>query len=104
MRLVYRPSHPQANENGMVDLDVAYSNSSAWATGVIRDEMDATVHMADGQIYTSKAKFREATRAYGCVEVGNEIEAATKPRKPVTLDRRARREAIRQAIRDLSNR
>lgn len=104
MRLVYRPSHPQANENGMVDIDVAYSNHQAWATSIIRDEMDATRHMADGKVYTSKAKFREATRAHGCIEIGNELEAATKPRKPVPLDRRARREAIRQAIRDLSNR
>ncbi len=104
MRLVYRPQHPLANENGFVDRELVGSDSIPWTTGVISDEMAETRHMADGQLYTSKAKFRNATRAYGCVEIGNELEAATKPRKPTPLDRGARREAIRQAIRDLSNR
>ncbi len=39
---------------------------------VINDEIPATWHPADGKFYTSKAKFRAATRAAGCVEVGNE--------------------------------
>jgi hypothetical protein len=34
--------------------------------------VDATVNHADGNIYTSKSKFRAATRAAGFEEVGNE--------------------------------
>lgn len=71
--------------------------------GVISDEMPETRHMADGQYYTSKAKFRQATKAAGCVEVGND-PAILRPRKPITLDRGARREAIQRAIHELRNR
>jgi hypothetical protein len=66
---------------------------------IIRDEMSPTKHMADGQMYTSKHKFREATKAAGCFEIGN--EQVTRPRKPVLLDRRQRREDIRKALHDL---
>lgn len=102
-RFIYRPDHPQANENGMVNseevIGVIPLNHSV-VPYIIRDEMEPTRHMADNQLYTSKAKFREATRAAGCVEVGND-PAIMKSRRPVILDRRARREAIRQAIRQL---
>jgi hypothetical protein len=104
MRLVYRPGHPLANENGLVDINLAGDRDKASAPSVIRDETEPVRHMADGQYYTSKKKFRDATRAYGCIEVGNEIAAITKPRKPAVLDRRSRREAIRQAIHTLRNR
>lgn len=70
---------------------------------VISDEMPATRHMADGKHYTSKAKFRAATRAAGCIEVGNETATVMKPRKRIGLDRGQRREAIRQAIYELKN-
>jgi hypothetical protein len=73
------------------------------AVYVISDTMSETRHMADGQIYTSKAKFRQATRAAGCVEVGNETSTLLKPRKQVTLDRGERREAIQRAIHQLRN-
>jgi len=71
------------------------------ATGVhvISDEMPATRHMADGQYYTSKAKFRAATRAAGCIEVGNETKALLAPRKPTMPTREQRRDAIRTALR-----
>ena len=47
------------------------------ATGIqiIRDEMDPAVHMADGKHYTSKARYRETTRAHGFIEIGNERQA-----------------------------
>ena len=103
-RMVYRPDHPLANENGMVDLSLAGpTNSSSGAVYVISDEMDPTRHMADGNYYTSKAKFREATRAAGCVEVGNEVSTVLKPRSPVPLDRGKRREDIKRVIYDLRN-
>ena len=71
---------------------------------VISDEMPETRHMADGKYYTSKKKFREATRAAGCVEVGNETSTLLKPREKVSLDPRQRREHIREAIHQLKNR
>lgn len=70
---------------------------------VISDEMAPTRHMADCKIYTSKTKFRQATRAHGCVEVGTETPTLLKARAPVTLDRGQRRDAIRQAIHQLRN-
>lgn len=70
---------------------------------VISDEMAPTRHMADCKMYTSKAKFRQATRAAGCVEVGTD-QGFMKPRAPIQLDRGARREAIRKTIYELRNR
>lgn len=101
-RLVYRPKHPQADEFGMVDVSVAGPrHETGQACNVIRDEMDVTRHMADGRYYTSKAKFREATRAAGCIEVGNETATVLKPRKQVALSREQRRDDIRRAVRQL---
>ena len=68
---------------------------------VISDEMRATKHHATGKIITSKREFSRETRAAGCVELGNE---PIKPRKPVLLDKRERREAVKQAIYQLRNR
>ena len=57
-------------------------------------------HMGTGQILDSKAKFRQATKASGCIELGNE---PIKPRIPVKLDGGKRRDDIRKAIYDLRN-
>ena len=75
----------------------------AGAVQVISDTMPLTRHMADGNFYDSKKKFRDATKAAGCCEVGNETSTLLKPRQPVKLDPRARREAIHQAIHELRN-
>ena len=83
--------------NGELVLKTLENSSSV--TNVIRDEMMPLKHMADGKMYTSKARFRQATRDAGCVEIGN--ENVIQPRKPVQLDRRQRREDIRRAISDL---
>lgn len=83
-------------DGALVEKNKETENNSPY---VISDEMDATRHMADGQFYTSKKKFRQATRDANCVEIGN--EDVTRPRKPVTLDRRQRREDIRRAIHDI---
>ena len=69
----------------------------------VSDTMPETRHMADGQYYTSKKAFRDATKRAGCVEIGNETKYLTKPRVPVKLDRRQRREDIGKAIHDLRN-
>jgi hypothetical protein len=69
---------------------------------VISDTMDLTRHMADGRFYDSKHRFREVTKAHGCVEIGTDT-SFLKPRKPIKLDRRQRRDDIRRAIYDLRN-
>ena len=69
------------------------------AAYVISDEMDATKHMADGRMYTSKHKFRQATRDAGCVEVGNDPAILGRPRTPVAFNPHVRRQEIRESIR-----
>lgn len=103
-RMVYRPDHPCSNENGMVPIEMAGpKHAGDSACYVISDEMPATRHMADGRYYTSKKKFRDATREHGCVEVGNELATMTRPRSPIPLDRGKRREDIKRAIYNLRN-
>ena len=65
---------------------------------VISDHMDPLKHHASGKVFDSKSEFRKETKALGMVEMGND---AIKPRKPVTLDKRQRVEAIRKAIYEL---
>ena len=74
------------------------------APNVISDIMDPTRHMANNKMYTSKSQFRAATKAAGCVEIGNETATLLKPRKPATLDRGQRRDDIRRSIYQLRNR
>ena len=72
------------------------------APNVISDIMPETRHMASGRYHTSKAAFRRETKAYGCVEVGND-PAITRPRKPIPLSREKRRDDIRRTIYNLRN-
>jgi hypothetical protein len=64
----------------LIDKNRAAPKRSGKTLHVISDEMAPTRHMADGNYYTSKKKFRQATRAAGCVEVGNETSTLLKPR------------------------
>ena len=110
---VYRPNDPRSDENGFILKEEAmlddyirkdhlhmrdgnrkvsfYFNS---------DTMEPTQHMASGKMFTSKAKFRAETKAHGCIEVGNEMP---KPRKPIKLSKRQRREDIKRAVYELRN-
>lgn len=65
---------------------------------VIGDHMAPTKHMCDGNFYESKAKFREVTKAHGCIEVGNESSTLLKPRKLITLSKEKRVADIKRAI------
>lgn len=78
-------------------------HESGAAPNVISDIMDPTRHMANGKYYTSKSRFREATKDAGCVEIGND-SALYKPRKPIPLSREKRREDIKRTIYELRNR
>ena len=48
---------------------------------IIRDGMDAIINPANGMYYESKSSFEKATRAAGCVCVGN--DAPTTPADPI---------------------
>ena len=84
----------------MIRKDTAAPVAGSRGPSVISDEMDATRHMADNRMYTSKAKFRQATRAANCIEVGNELAALTRPRGHGSMPTREQRRAqIRDAVR-----
>jgi hypothetical protein len=80
----------------MRDGNLVEKNRDSWtdAPQVISDTMEPTRHMADGRMYTSKRKFRQATKDAGCVELGNEAPIM---KRPVPLDRQKRREDIKRA-------
>jgi len=60
---------------------------------LIRDEMPACEHV-DGKFYTSKAAYRQVTRAHGLTEVGTEKLNTSRPKMP-----KAKREAgINEAV------
>jgi len=87
--VIYRISHAS---------EPAFSARSVFGTPmVITDEIPATRHMADGNYYTSKRKFRAVTKAHGCVEVGN--DPAMFRRQPTQKpDRQAIRAAVGRAF------
>lgn len=70
------------------------------APNVISDTMEPTKHHGTGRMIGSKRAFSAETRRARMVELGNE---AIKPRQPTPLDRRARRDAIRQSLYQLRN-
>lgn len=65
------------------------------------DSMEPTKHMASGRMISSKKKFRDETKAYGCIEVGNDVKVT--PRKRINLDKRERRNDIAKAVHELRN-
>src|ERR1700680_773103 len=100
MKFVYRPSHPDSDENGMVDINLAGLKNTDPRFHVISDTMEPTRHMATGRYHTSKSKFRQDTKASGCIEWGSEVP---KPRQRVPLSREQRRTDIQKAIYQIRN-
>lgn len=101
MRLVYRPNHPAASENGLVNIELTELKNNDPHYYVISDTMESTRHMATGRYHTSKAKFRADTKASGCVEIGT--ENIMKPRQRIPLSREQRREDIKKTIYEIRN-
>lgn len=60
---------------------------------LISDDMPAAEHV-DGRFYTSKAAFRQVTRAHGLTEVGTEKLNRPKPK----MSKVAREAGINQAV------
>lgn len=77
MSLIYRPDHPQANENGMIDRSLDYAERGR-GPQIISDTMEALIHPITGKRMDSKSAFRAVTRAHGCEEVGNEVQRDTR--------------------------
>lgn len=113
---MYDPENPCAKENGMVTKEEYYQykylkqpdcrmfrGNEPVVIRFISDTMEPTRHMVDGKYYTSKKKFRNETKARGCIEVGNEAATVLKPRKQVKPNRRQRRDDIKKAIYDIKN-
>jgi hypothetical protein len=89
MTVIFRISHAPA--------PAFHSRSSHACPMVIGDTMPETQHMADGNYYTSKRRFRDVTRAHGCVEVGND-PSMFRPKPKPKPDRKAIRESIGKAF------
>lgn len=72
------------------------SQSSAY---IHSDEMNPTRNHADGKVYTSKSRFRDAVHAHGCRIVGNDKIA---PRQAIQAPRAG--QDIKRAIEQLQSR
>lgn len=113
--LVYRPNDLRSNQRGFLPKELAYEydpnkdlraviGNQVVELSFISDNMEPTRHMCDGKYYTSKKKFRNETKARGCVEIGNETSTLLKPKKYIAPStRRQRREDIKKAIYELKN-
>lgn len=113
---LYKPEHPLADENGFVEKGLFYEykylsepdmraiiGNQVVTINFISDTMEPTRHMANGKYYTSKKKFRDETKARGCIEIGNETATVLKPRKRKELSKEQRKNDIRRAIYELKN-
>jgi len=65
----------------VVEAHLALELPATVSHQLIMDEMPPTKHPATGEVYTSKAKFRAATKAAGCEEVGTAYENGYSPDK-----------------------
>lgn len=103
MAWVYRPDHPLADANGMVEKHLAGEPVRARSTlpfpMVVTDQIEIK-SMVDGQIYTSKAALRRSYREHGYVEVGNEW-LRNEPQQPRP---KSNRKAIRDSVGKALNR
>lgn len=103
-RYVYRPNHPQANENGMVPVEIAGPRHEKESTAfVISDTMQPVRNMLDGKFYDSKSKFRSTTRAYGCEEVGTD-KSIMQDRPERRIDMRGIEHDVKRAIQEVASR
>jgi hypothetical protein len=100
MSWIYRPNHPNANENGMIERHLVHEDKP-WTVAVISDTMVPLKHHGTGKVIDSKRAFSAETRAAGMVELGNE---PIRPREPIKLDKRQRVEDIKRTIYELKNR
>ena len=104
----YRPNHPLANENGMVDT--AYLSDEPRAVSklsrpyVVSDSLGGEVkHLATGKYLDSKSAHRKLNKQLGLVELGNDNKAVAPKETTRAVDKRKRRNDIGKAINQLRN-
>ena len=83
----------------LVDKATAPPKDTGPVRGVISDTMTAMRHPITQQFTESKSQFRKTTKAYGCVEVGNDVQRDTRVQSG--FDSASRKADIAQAIREL---
>ena len=67
MRLVYRPDHPKANENGMVPIEIAGPKAMGRSANLYPN-FDEYVSPTTGKLISDRGSRREDLRASGCYE------------------------------------
>lgn len=114
---VYKPECYLADQFGMVEKNEEYymwlgahipDNRMTIGNRVQEfrfnsDTMEPTRHMINSKMYTSKKKFRNETKAHGCIEIGDQTEHLVKQRTPQVMSRRERREDIKKALYEVRN-
>lgn len=78
MALVYRPEHPMANENGMVDRSVAGQRYNGKSPLVISDI--EPFQTQDGHAIASRRDLRAYEMANGVKQVGSDWTGSERPR------------------------
>ena len=101
MPYVRRPSHPEADEFGMVDKSLVFEpvkTRSDLPFPAIMSDCIEVQSQVDGKTYTSKSALRRSYREQGYVEVGNEW-LNSEPKKPEPkVDRKAVRNSVGRAM------
>lgn len=81
MRERYHPDHGMIPADQWERLMAGPRRRSALPCPmVIRDDLgEHLLHPATGEHYDSKSAFRDATKASGCIEMGNDAAASARP-------------------------
>lgn len=69
---------------------------------VVRD-IEPYVSMIDGSVIDGRKRHRDHLRAHNCREIGNDIEAAMKPREQKSISP-SRKESLHRMLADVSDR
>lgn len=85
-----RNCDPEPPQRGDYPMPYVVSDSLGGINGMY--------HHAALRRYDSKSQYRQATRDHGCVEIGNEWNAATKPRAYVESTDRAIESGVNDAL------
>lgn len=67
-------------------------------TDTLPGGVNGLFHHAALRKFDSKKAYRDATRAFGCIEMGNEYEAATRPRAAIETNDNVIESAVNDAL------
>jgi hypothetical protein len=80
---------------------IAPNRSDLPSPGLISDQHEPFLSMADGKVYDSKSAYRRTLKAKGLTEVGNDAPVVSHQR-PITTS--TRREVLHKRLADVSDR